>query len=123
MGTAPVRLAARLAAAAVLGTSASDPTFPTAPTFPDSGGRIALLVDQLPFSLSDAQLRFAATHYVGTQKLFLPETQKLRALNPAFVVLHVRPPPLFCLSPPALTRCPRSTTSPSGRPPPTTRSW
>ena len=92
MGTAPVRLAARLAAAAVLGTSASDPT---APTFPDSGGRIALLVDQLPFSLSDAQLRFAATHYVGTQKLFLPETQKLRALNPAFVVLHVRPPPLF----------------------------
>ena len=99
LSTAPVGLPAWLAAA-VLATAASDPaaapssdpTFPSTPSFPDSGGRIALLVDQLPFSMSDAQLRFAATHYVGTQKLFLPETQNLRTLNPAFVVLHVRPP-------------------------------
>ena len=100
LSTAPVGLPAWLAAA-VLATAASDPaaapssdpTFPTStPTFPDSSGRIALLVDQLPLSMSDAQLRFAATHYVGTQKLFLPETQNLRTLNPAFVVLHVRPP-------------------------------
>ena len=88
LSTAPVCLAAWLAAA----TLAAPGLDPTRPTFPDSGGRIALLVDQLPFSMSDAQLRFAATHYIGTQKLFLPETQKLRTLNPAFVVLHVRPP-------------------------------
>jgi hypothetical protein len=35
-----------------------------------------------------AQLQFAATHYVGTQKQALGVTQALRALNPSFLVLH-----------------------------------
>jgi hypothetical protein len=57
--------------------------------FPDSSGKISLLVDQLPgSSMTAAQLGFAASHYVGSQKLFLPETQALRALNPDFIMLH-----------------------------------
>jgi hypothetical protein len=39
-------------------------------------------------SMTAAQLGFAASHYVGSQKLFLPETQVLRALNPDFIMLH-----------------------------------
>ena len=58
-------------------------------TFPDTnGGRIALLVDQLPSSMTPAQLRFAASHYVGSQKLFVSETRALRAINPSFLMLH-----------------------------------
>lgn len=70
-----------LATAAVSGSG-------SAREFPDSAGKIALLVDQLPFSLTPAQLSFAASHFVGSQKLFLPETQALRKLNPGFIVLH-----------------------------------
>jgi hypothetical protein len=38
--------------------------------------------------MSDAQVRFAATHYVGTQKLTLNVSRRLRAINPGFLVLH-----------------------------------
>jgi hypothetical protein len=55
--------------------------------FPDSSATIAILVDQLP-TMNDKQLAFAASHFVGTQKLLLPVTTKLRALNPKFLVLH-----------------------------------
>jgi len=56
--------------------------------FPDTSTRIAVLADQLPGPMSDAQLRFAATHYVGTQKLTLNLSRPLRAINPRFLVLH-----------------------------------
>jgi hypothetical protein len=56
-------------------------------TFPDTYSSIALLVDQLP-SMNMAQMQFATSHYVGTEKQLLPVTQALRALNPAFIVLH-----------------------------------
>jgi hypothetical protein len=56
--------------------------------FPDTSTRIAVLTDQLPETMSDAQVRFAATHYVGTQKLTLNLSQPLRAINPRFIVLH-----------------------------------
>jgi hypothetical protein len=56
-------------------------------TFPDTYGSIALLVDQLP-SMNTAQMQFATSHYVGTEKQLLSVTQALRALNPAFLVLH-----------------------------------
>jgi hypothetical protein len=55
--------------------------------------------------MTAAQLGFAASHYVGSQKLFLPETQALRALNPDFI----------------MDSC-STTTSASGRRPTTTRS-
>src|SRR6266566_7620989 len=57
-------------------------------TFPDTSTRIAVLTDQLPGGMSAAQERFAATHYVGTQKLSLNLSRALRAINPQFLVLH-----------------------------------
>jgi len=56
--------------------------------FPETSTRIAVLTDQLPGPMSDAQVRFAATHYVGTQKLTLNVSRRLRAINPGFLVLH-----------------------------------
>jgi hypothetical protein len=56
-------------------------------TFPDTNASIALLVDQLP-TMNMAQMQFATSHYVGTEKQLLPVTQALRAINPAFLVLH-----------------------------------
>ena len=35
-----------------------------------------------------AQMRFATSHYVGTEKQLVAVTQALRALNPNFIVLH-----------------------------------
>jgi hypothetical protein len=59
----------------------------TGSRFPDTRATIAVLADQLP-SLGGAQTQFAATHYVGSQKLLLGATRALRAINPSFVVLH-----------------------------------
>jgi hypothetical protein len=59
-------------------------------SFPDTTSRIAILTDQLPGGMTDAQVRFAATHYVGTQKISLQLSQPLRAVNPDFLVLHYR---------------------------------
>lgn len=75
-----------LAAILILGA----PRFPTAASrgFPDTSTRIAILMDQLPSTMSDAQMRFAATHYVGAQKLSLPLSRPIRKVNPAFLVLH-----------------------------------
>jgi hypothetical protein len=56
-------------------------------SFPDTNALIAILSDQLP-TMNDAQLAFAASHYVGTEKQLLPVTHALRALNPNFLVLH-----------------------------------
>jgi hypothetical protein len=58
--------------------------------FPDVLGRVGVLIDQLPGDLTDAQIRFAASHFVGTQKLTLDVSSRLRAVNPGFVVLHYR---------------------------------
>lgn len=56
--------------------------------FPDTSARIAVLTDQLPGNMTSAQQRFAATHYVGTQKLTRDLSRPLRAINPQFLVLH-----------------------------------
>jgi hypothetical protein len=55
--------------------------------FVDTSARIAILADQLP-TLSAAELDFAASHYVGTQKQVVGATHALRTRNPSFVVLH-----------------------------------
>jgi hypothetical protein len=67
--------------------SGGDGGTPAGRPFPDTNGSIALLVDQLP-TMNASQMQFAATHYVGTEKQLLPVTQALRAINPAFLVLH-----------------------------------
>jgi hypothetical protein len=73
---------------------AGDATNDVAPTdaglkrpYPDTNATIALLVDQLP-NMNAAQMAFATSHYVGTEKQILSVTQQLRALNPNFLVLH-----------------------------------
>jgi hypothetical protein len=58
-------------------------------SFPDTSARIAVLTDQ-PGYLTEAQVRFAATHYVGTQKLTLDQSRPIRAINPDFLVLHYK---------------------------------
>jgi hypothetical protein len=60
---------------------------PSGRSFPDTNAVIAILADQLP-SMNSAQMQFAASHYVGTQKQLLAVTQALRALNSNFLVLH-----------------------------------
>jgi Hypothetical glycosyl hydrolase family 15 len=60
---------------------------PATSRFPDTTATIAILSDQLP-NMTAQQQQFAATHYVGSQKLVLETTRALRALNPDFVVLH-----------------------------------
>ena len=60
---------------------------PSGRSFPDTNATIALLVDQLP-AMSTAQMQFATSHYVGTEKQVLSVTQALRAMNPSFLVLH-----------------------------------
>ncbi|HEY4105839.1 MAG TPA: putative glycoside hydrolase, partial [Polyangiaceae bacterium] len=60
---------------------------PSGRSFPDTNASIGILADQLP-QMNDAQLDFAVSHYVGTEKQLLPVTQALRAKNPNFIVLH-----------------------------------
>jgi hypothetical protein len=63
------------------------PTGPTGRAYPDTTASIAILADQLP-SMNAAQMGFATTHYVGTEKQLVAVTNALRALNPNFLVLH-----------------------------------
>ena len=58
--------------------------------FPDVFARVGVLTDQLPNTMTDAQARFVATHFVGSQKLTADISSRLRAFNPAFLVLHYR---------------------------------
>ncbi|MFN7915595.1 MAG: putative glycoside hydrolase [Vicinamibacterales bacterium] len=57
--------------------------------FPDTSSRIAILTDQFSGPNAD-QIRFAATHFVGSQKLSLDESRALRRINPNFIVLHYK---------------------------------
>lgn len=56
--------------------------------FPDTREKICVFADQLPTRMSDAQWRFAATHYVGSQKAVRSWTRRMRRLNPRFLMLH-----------------------------------
>ncbi len=65
----------------------SSGSLPSGRSYPDTNAVIALLVDQLP-TMNMAQMQFATSHYVGTEKQVLSVTQQLRALNKNFLVLH-----------------------------------
>jgi hypothetical protein len=60
----------------------------TSRAFPETRDRIRVYADQLPSQMTDAQLRFAATHYVGSQKMTRMWTRRMRQLNPGFLMLH-----------------------------------
>jgi hypothetical protein len=62
-------------------------TGPTGRPYPDTNATIAILTDQLP-TMNQAQMQFATSHYVGTEKQLVDVTHALRALNPSFLVLH-----------------------------------
>jgi len=60
--------------------------------WPDTSEGIHVFNDQLPGlgNLTDAQIRFAATRYAGTQKMTRPDADRLRAIEPGFLILHYR---------------------------------
>src|SRR5579872_2665168 len=57
-------------------------------SFPDTRAAIRVFADQLPSQLSDAQWRFVASHYVGSQKQTRSWTRRIRRLNPRYLMLH-----------------------------------
>lgn len=59
-------------------------------SWPDSTSGIHVFNDQLAPNLSDAQQRFAAQNYAGTQKLFRRDATAIRRYNSNFMVLHYR---------------------------------
>jgi hypothetical protein len=61
---------------------------PSGRSFPDAWATIRILADQFPSGMTAAQQQFVATHFVGTEKQVLPDTQALRAINKDFLVLH-----------------------------------
>jgi hypothetical protein len=59
--------------------------------FPNTTNGIFVFNDQLAtWGMTEAQFQFAATHYVGSQKLVRDATRHLRQYNPNFLVLHYR---------------------------------
>ncbi len=59
--------------------------------FPDTSGGIFVFNDQLAtWDMTEAQFQFAATHYVGTQKVTRADARHLRQYNPNLIVLHYR---------------------------------
>lgn len=80
-------------------TSTASPTPSVTPTgqagtarpLPDTTNGIHVWNDQLAtWSMSEAQYQFAATHYVGSQKIIRSQADQLRAYNPNFLILHYR---------------------------------
>jgi hypothetical protein len=57
---------------------------------PSTDGAVHVWNDQLPDSMTDAQVRFVATHVDGTQKVSRQTASRLRAIDPGFLVLHYR---------------------------------
>jgi hypothetical protein len=68
-------------------TSGSSSSGAVGSKWPDTTATVAVLADQLP-NLTAGQQMFAATHFVGSQKLTLSQSGPLRAINPSFIVLH-----------------------------------
>jgi len=80
---APASLLAFVLAPALLSHAAPRP-------WPDTRRGIHVFNDQLSNSMTEAQWRFCATHYAGTQKMTRADADRLRAIDPNFVILHYR---------------------------------
>lgn len=59
-------------------------------TWPDTQSGVHVFNDQLPSGMADTMVQFSATHYAGTQKMTRAEADRLRAVNPNFLILHYR---------------------------------
>jgi len=51
---------------------------------------IFIFSDQLHSNLSQSEARFAATHYIGTQKMPLADINRIRSFNESFLHLHYK---------------------------------
>jgi hypothetical protein len=69
-------------------TPAPSAPSPGAGAFPSTSNGTYLFADQLPDTYSSALVQFVATHFVGTQKMVLGQTDRYRAVNPGWVELH-----------------------------------
>ena len=69
---------------------AAAPAAAGAARFPNTSNGIHVFDDQLSDPLTPGQLRFAATHYAGSQKERRSEVDALHRINPRFVVLQYR---------------------------------
>ena len=59
--------------------------------FPNTTEGIYVFNDQLAgWDMTEAQFEFAATHFVGTQKMIRSHADRLRAYQPDFIILHYR---------------------------------
>lgn len=60
-------------------------------SWPDTWSGIHVFNDQLAsWSMTDAQWVFAAEQYDGTQKMTRSDADRLRSINPNFIILHYR---------------------------------
>lgn len=88
--TAYLPMVQRAAATATPTPPATPTPTPAARAWPDTSDGIHVFNDQLLPNLSDAQWRFAATHYAGVQKMTRPDANTLRSYNPGLLILHYR---------------------------------
>lgn len=56
--------------------------------FPDTANGVGVFLDQQPNGQSQAQINFATTYCVGTQKLTTSLAQTYRAANPNWIILE-----------------------------------
>jgi uncharacterized protein (TIGR03437 family) len=67
------------------------PVYAQTRTVPDTTNGIHIWNDQLlARAMTEQQLKFAATHYDGTQKILRSYADKFRSYNPNFLILHYR---------------------------------
>lgn len=86
--TVPAMLAGSLLFLSLAAGAAPGVSTAPARSFPDTRDRIVVFEDQLPSAMTEAQCRFAATHYAGSQKMSRTWTRRLRTINPRFLMLH-----------------------------------
>jgi putative glycosyl hydrolase-like family 15 (GHL15) protein len=76
--------------ALALALALASPTIALGRSIPDTSTTVHVWDDQLPDSMTDAQVRFVAGHVDGTQKVSRQTAERLRVVNPGFLVLHYR---------------------------------
>lgn len=69
----------------LLGTATPGPR-----AWPGTRRGVRVFNDQLTAGMNAALIRFSATRYAGTQKMTRVEADRLRAVNPGFLILHYR---------------------------------
>jgi hypothetical protein len=85
-----MRVRAVLATVALAGLLGAPSPASALRPIPDTSSSIHVWNDQLPDTMTAAQIRFVASRVDGTQKVSRQTARALRARNPGFLVLHYR---------------------------------